>query len=201
MGIFGPSQKETWTQFSSELNATFVKGGVWDTHKVVAREKVWTITLDTYAVHTGKATVPFTRFRAPFVSKDNFRFSIERRDFFSPIADFFGRKSLSTGHPDFDKNFVIKSPDEYKLKKFFANENIRELITKQKEVHLEIKDQDGEWPYKRFPSDVDQVYFQMSGVVKDVERLKSAFRLVAESLNQLAEIGTAHERDPNVTLK
>ena len=201
MSIFGPSQKETWTNLSHQLDAEFVKGGMWNTHKVVAHEKVWTITLDTFAVHTGKATIPFTRFRAPFISRDNFRFKIERRNFFSPVADFFGRKSMSTGNPDFDKDFVIKSSDEYKLKKLFASDTLRALITAQKEVCLEIKDDEGGWPNKKFPSDVDEVYFQMTGVVKDIEKLKSAFKLVAETLNQLAEIGTAHEREANVELK
>lgn len=201
MSIFGPSQKETWTKLSEEIRAEFVKGGVFETHKVVAHEKVWTITLDTFAVHTGKATIPFTRFRAPFVSKDNFRFKIERRNFFSPVADFFGRKSVSTGHSDFDKHVVISSKDDYKVKKFFASKTIRELIMSQKEIHLEIKDDDGGWPSKKFPSDVDEVYVQMTGVVKDTERLKKAFQLVKEALNQLVEISSAYERDPNVTLK
>ena len=125
MSIFGPSQKETWTKLSQEIKAEFVQGGVFGTHKVVVREKVWTITLDTYAVHTGKATIPFTRLRAPFFNKEEFRFKLERRNFFSPIADFFGRKSLSIGHPEFDKQFVIEGKDDYKLKKLFANEEIR----------------------------------------------------------------------------
>src|SRR5687768_5377687 len=133
MSLFGPSQKETWTKLSEEVKAVFINGGIWKGHKIIAHEKNWTITLDTFAVHTGKATVPFTRMRAPFMSKDNFRFKIERRNFFSPIADFFGRKSLSTGHPEFDKHFVITSTDEYKLKKVFGNDAIRELILGQKE--------------------------------------------------------------------
>jgi len=200
MSLFGPSKTESWTNLSNQIKAEFIKGNIFNTHKVIAREKEWTITLDTFAVHTGKATVPFTRMRAPFMSKDNFRFKIERRNFFSPIADFFGRKSLSTGNPDFDKHFVIKGSDEYKLKKLFSNEAIRELIMGQEDIHLEIKDDEGGWPNKRFPSDVDELYFQTSGIVKDVERLKLVFHLMKEVLNQLVTIGSAYDRNPNVTL-
>lgn len=200
MSLFGPSKTETWTKLSDQLNAEFIKGKIWNTHKVVKLEKEWAITLDTFAVHTGKATIPFTRLRAPFVSKDNFRFKIERRNFFSGIADFLGRKSLSTGYPEFDKYFVIKGKDEYKLKKLFANEVIRELIMSQKEVHLEIKD-DESWFGTKFPSDVDELYFQASGIIKDVERLKLVFKLFAETLNQLVTISSAYDRNPNVTLK
>ena len=200
MSLFGPSQKETWTKLSEEVKAEFVKGGVFETHKVIANEKVWTITLDTFAVHTGKATIPFTRMRAPFMSKDNFRFKLERRNFLSPIADFFGRKSLSTGFPEFDKHFVIAGKDDYKLKKLFANEAIRELVLNQKDIHLEIKDDEG-WGGSKFPSDADELYLQLPGVVKDIQRLESAFRLFTEILNQLVEIGSAYDRSPNVTLK
>lgn len=201
MSLFGPSQKETWTKLSEEAKAEFIKGGIWDSHKVVVHEKEWTLTLDTFAVHAGKVTVPFTRMRAPFMVKDGFRFKIERRNFFSGVADFFGRKNLSTGHPDFDKHFVITATDEYTLKKVFANETIRELIMTQKEIHLEIKDDEGGWPNTKFPTDIDELYFQTSGIVKDVEKLKLVFRLMKEVLNQLVTIGSAYDRNPNMTLK
>ncbi|HEU5292567.1 MAG TPA: DUF3137 domain-containing protein [Cyclobacteriaceae bacterium] len=200
MSIFGPSQKETWTKLSEEIKADFVKGGVFRTHKIVTREKLWTITLDTFAVHTGKATIPFTRLRAPFFNKENFRFKLERRNFFSPVADFFGRKSLLTSFPEFDKHFVIDGKDDYKLKKLFANQTIRELVMNQKEIHLEIKDDEG-WLGTKFPADVDELYLQLPGIVKDGERLKAAFTLFREVLNQLVEIGSAYERDPIITLK
>jgi hypothetical protein len=164
MSLFGPSQKETWTKLSEEVKAEFINGGMWNSHKVEVHEKEWTITLDTFAVHTGKATIPFTRMRAPFMTKDGFRFKIEKRNFFSPVADFFGRKSLSIGHPEFDQHFVITGTDEYKLKKLFASETIRELIIGQKEIHLEIKDDEGGWPNKKFPSDVDELYFRLPGL-------------------------------------
>jgi hypothetical protein len=201
MSLFGPSQKETWTKLSEEVKAKFINGGTWNSNKVEVHEKESTLTLDTFAVHAGKVTVPFTRVRAPFMMKDGFRFKIERRNFFSPVADFFGRKNLSVGYAEFDKHFVITGTDEYKLKKLFASEAIREFILEQKEIHLEIKDDEGGWPNKKFPSDVDELYFQTSGVVKDVERLKLVFSLIKEVLNQLVTIGSAYDRNPNVTLK
>jgi hypothetical protein len=201
MSIFGPSHKETWTSLSEQLDAEFVQGGIWNSHKVVAHEKEWTITLDTFAAHAGKVTIPFTRLRAPFVSKDNFRFKMENRNFFSAIPDFFGRKNANTGFPDFDKNFVIATADEYKLQKLFANKTIRDLFTGQEDMEFQIKDDEGWLVSPKFPSDVDEVYFQMTGIVKDVERLKRAFKLVAAVLNQLVEINSAYDRDPNITLK
>lgn len=200
MSIFGPSQKETWTKLNDHIHGQYIKGGIWKADKIELRENKWTITLDTFATHAGKATIPFTRMRAPFVSKDNFRFTLNRRNFFSPIADFFGRKSATTGHPDFDKQFVIKCTDDYKLKKLFANDTLRELILSQKEIHLEIKDKES-WPAPKFPADVDELYFQASGILKDVERLERVFKLFKEVLNQLVVIGSAYEREAGVVLK
>lgn len=200
MSIFGPSQKETWTKVSEDLDATFVKGGFWQANKVVVQEKKWTITLDTFAVHTQHAHIPFTRMRTPFVSRDGFRFKVSRRGFFSPLAILFGKKTVSAGIPEFDKKFVIQSNDEYKLRKLFAHQAIRELVEGQKQIHLEIKDDEG-WTGPKFPSDVDLLYFHASGIIKDNDRLKSMFRLFAEILNELVDVGSAHERAPDVTLK
>lgn len=200
MSLFGPSQKETWTQLAGQINAEFVDGGVWKAHKVVLHEKIWTVTLDTFAVHTGKATIPFTRFRAPFMSKDNFRFKLECRNFFSAIPDFFGRKSLSTGFSEFDKPYIISGKDDYKLQKLFANKSIRELVQGQKDIHFEIKDDEG-WLATKFPQDVDELYIQLPGIIKKIERLQQGFRLMAETLSQLVEIGSAYEREVDLRLK
>ena len=73
-------------------------------------------------------------------------------------------------------------------------------MVKHKDIHLEIKDDEG-WLATKFPTDVDELYLQLPGVVKDVERLKAAIELFRAVLNQLVEIGSAFERDPNVVLK
>ena len=66
--IFGPSRKEVWKQLSDQLGAQYVEGGFARPDKVQVRVKDWTVTLDTYVVSTGKATIVFTRMRAPYES-------------------------------------------------------------------------------------------------------------------------------------
>jgi len=68
----------------------------------------WTITLDTYAVSTGKTVMFFTRLRAPYVNPDRFRFTIYRRGLFSDIAKWLGMQDVVVGHEDFDRDFIIK---------------------------------------------------------------------------------------------
>jgi hypothetical protein len=47
---------------------------------------------------------------------------------------------------------------------------------------------------------VDQLRFQIVGVIKDVDRLKSLFDLFAAVLDQLCRIGSAFKQEPDVTL-
>ena len=43
-------------------------------------------------------------------------------------------------HPEFDDAFVIKGNSEPALRRFFANERLRELLQNQPSVHFEVKD-------------------------------------------------------------
>jgi hypothetical protein len=47
---------------------------------------------------------------------------------------------------------------------------------------------------------VDELHFQVVGVLKDAERLKSLFDLFAAVLEQLCKIGSAYKQDPGVAL-
>jgi hypothetical protein len=64
MPFFGPSRKDVWRQPSDEIKARYVPGGFWKGDKVGAEHGDWTLTLDTYAVSTGKVTVVYTRMGA-----------------------------------------------------------------------------------------------------------------------------------------
>ena len=197
--VFGPSKEEIWRQLCTETGADYVQGGFWKKDKVQATHGESTITLDTYAVSTGKTVVHFTRLRAPYVNPDRFRFTIYRRGLFSDIAKWLGMQDVVVGHEDFDRDFIIKGTEETKLRALFDNPKLRELIAAQPKIHLTVKDYDGYWGAD-FPADTDELYFHVHGIIKDVERLKLLFELFAETLDQLCHIGSAYETKPKVTL-
>ena len=197
--IFGPSQEEVWRQLCSEIGAEFVEGGFWRGTKVQARVKEWTVTLDTYTVSTGKSHVTYTRMRAPYVNKGGFRFTIYRKGLFSELGKRLGMQDIEVGDPEFDRDFIIKGNDESKVLALFGNPRIRQLIQAQPSISLEVKDDEG-WFSASFPEGVDELYFQVVGVVKDVERLKSLYELFAETLDHLSHIGSAYENDPHLAL-
>lgn len=156
--LFGPSKEEIWRRLCTELGAEYVQGGDWKRDKVQATHDEWTITLDTYVVSTGKTTTVFTRLRAPCVNPDHFRFTIYRRGLFSEIAKWLGMQDIVVGHEDFDRDFIIKGTDEGKLRALFDNPKLRELIAAQPEIHLTVKDNDGDWGAD-FPADTDELSF------------------------------------------
>ena len=199
MGWFGPSKDDVWRRLSEEIGAEFVEGGLWKENKVQVHVGPWTVTLDTFTVSTGHSHIAFTRMRAPYVNPEGFRFTIYRKGFFSDFGKLVGMQDIEAGDPEFDEAFIIKGNDEGKVCGLFANRKIRQMIQDQRQFRLEVKDSEG-WFGPRFPEDVDELHFQVVGVIKDVERLKALFDLFAAVLDQLCKIGSAYKQAPGVHL-
>jgi hypothetical protein len=199
MAWFGPSKDELWKQLSQEIGADFVAGRLWKGSKVHAHVGPWTITLDTHTVSSGESQVTYTRIRAPYVGGAGFRFTIYRKGIFSELGKLMGMQDIEVGDPEFDDAFIIKGTDESRVRELFSNRRIRELITAQPEIHLSVHDSEG-WFGPKFPDDVDELVFQVVGVIKDLSRLKKLYDLFAEVLDQLCRLGAAVKSSPNVTL-
>jgi hypothetical protein len=196
---FGPSREEVWRQLSTEIEGRYVEGGFLKTDKVEVQHGPWIVTLDTYTVSTGKATIIYTRIRAPYVNPDSFRFTIYRKGLFSDIGKLLGMQDIEIGDPEFDDAFIVKGSDPAKVHTFLSDPKLRELITAQPQMLLEVKD-DERWFSQKFPEGVDELSFQVVGVIRDVERLRLLFALFAETLDQLCRIGSAYEQAPGLTL-
>ncbi len=199
-GALGPSREEVWRQLCAEIGADFVDGGFWKGDKVQAHVKNWTLTLDTYTVSTGHSHTVFTRMRAPFVSRDGFRFRIYRKSVFSGLGKALGMQDIEVGHSArFDDDFIIQGTDESKVRSLFANPEVRRLIDEQPRIQLEIKDDEGMFR-QHFPEGVDELVFHTRGVIKDVDLLKKMFDLFATVLEELNRLGSATEASPGVAL-
>ena len=197
--LFGPSREEIWRQFCDQTGSNYVTGGVWKSDKVETTHDQWTVTLDLFVVSTGKSTITYTRMRTPYVNPDGFRFTVYRKGIFTEIGKWFGMQDVTVGYEDFDRNFVIQGSDEQKLRRLFSSQKIRDLISAQPDIHFSVKDDEGFWS-KNFPEGVDELYFQVVGVIKDVERLKLLYDLFAETLDELCRMGSAYQQAPPVKL-
>ena len=192
--VFGPSRDEIWGQLAGEIGARF-ESSFWTGAKVEIDYGQWTITLDSYTVNTGQSQHSYTRLRAPYVNPDGFRFGIYRRHLFTGLAKWLGMQDLEVGHPDFDEAFVIQGNDQEKVRALFADESIRNLVAAQPDVSFQVRGDQG-WFSRIHPEGVDELYFQASGIVKDLERLKGLFALFGLVLDRLCDLGSAYETLP-----
>jgi len=199
--LFGPSRDEIWQQFATAVGGNLTEGDFWKGGRVEATHGNWTVTLDIYTVSTGKSSVTFTRMRAPYVNPDGFHFKIYRRGIFSNLGKLLGMQDITVGYPQFDDAFIIQGNDEAKLRRLFANKKIRDLIYRQPEIQFSVRDdEENFWVGRKFPKDVDELYFQDGGVIKDVDRLKLLYDLFSETLDELVRMGSASQTDPGVKL-
>lgn len=197
--LFGPSKDEVWQLLAPKIHGNFVGGGMWKESRIDVHVGEWIVTLDTYTVHTGHAHVAYTRFRAPYVNRDGFRFTITRKNVFSAIGVFFGMQDVEVGFPDIDRQFIIKGTDEGKLAGLFGNVRFRTLLEGERSLRLEVKDDEG-WFGGKFPEGVDELCLQVQGVVTEFERLENLYDLFSLTLQQLCHIGSAYSSDPHMTL-
>ena len=77
MKLLGSKKREIWQRLSQELGGAMHSS--WRGDKVQVAHEDWVITLDTYVVMANNAPIFFTRIRAPFVNRSEFRFSVRRR--------------------------------------------------------------------------------------------------------------------------
>ena len=197
--VFGPSRKEIWRQLSEQIGGRYIEGGFLKADKVEAAHGEWIVTLDNFAVPTGKVTIVYTRIRAPYVNPDGFRFTIYRRGAFSGLGRWWGIQDIEVGDETFDRDFVIQGTDESRVRQLFSNPRIRELVAVQPEIALTVKDDEG-WFGPRFPEGVDELSFVVGGVIKDIERLQRLYDLFAEILDELCRMGSAYQTAPDVRL-
>lgn len=200
MGLFGPNKNEIWKQLSNEINGEFIPSNFFKPSKVKVNMDDWTIVLDTHTVSTGKSSVTYTRLRAPFTNNDGFKFKIYREGIFSELGKFFGMQDIEIGDENFDKDFIIKSNNEIKVKELFSDYKIKELIEKQSKISLETKNNEGMFE-THLPYGISELYFKIPGVIKDTDRLKGLFELFKEVLNEMTNIGITYKDKVDIELK
>jgi hypothetical protein len=199
MGLFGKSRKDIWIQLSEEINANYVEGGIFRDSRIEYKHKFWTIYLDTYTVSTGKTSITYTRMRLPFINQKKFLFKVYRKGFFSGIGKALGMQDIEVGWDYFDNDYIIKGNDEILLRRFFQNHNIRGLIDKQRKIVLEVKDNEGRFGPK-FNENESELYFVVTGVIKDKDRLKSLIELFIKVIDEFEMIGITINQSPGVKL-
>ena len=175
------TQSSTWRQLAVDLDGEY-RESILTRPIVSVNHAGYTITLDAVI----EARVLITRLQTSFTSTDGFQFLIFRRHIFSPIAEFFGGQDVEIGHPDFDRDFIIRSNHEDQVRRLFSNERLRFLLSNVEEPHLQTVTQT-DMVVAQQPMTLD---FRVPGMVIEVRELKGYVELVAAVLDQLHAIGS-----------
>lgn len=203
MGIlhtaFGPGKDEIWSKIAADIGGDYINGGFWGKDELRYQYLQWEILLDTYTVRSKNSSTTYTRMRAPFINKDGFYFKIYREGIFSSIGKLFGMQDIQICDPFFDEQYIIKSNSEDKVRRLFASEKLKQLINKQPQISLEIRDDEG-WFGQHFPDGTDELYFSCVGIIKDTYVLKALFDTFALTLELLVDMDSAYALPADMTL-
>lgn len=197
--LFGPSQAEIWNQLAARIDAEFKPGSFTRSSKVVAEVGEWTVTLDTYTESSGESSQTYTRIRAPYINRDNFRFTLYAASIFTPIGKMLGMQDIEIGYQKFDDQMVVKAANEARVRLLLSDRELCDEILQQKHLRIDVRDDEG-WFGKAFPANVDELRFTVWGAVRDIDRLHDLFNLFARMLHRLCAIGSAYENDPGISL-
>ena len=179
-----------WQEFAKETNGTFKIGYSWISDSTTIEYKSWEIIFDNYTLWSGKYSAEMTRVIAPINLTDNFQFEIYREGFVRKIEKLFGAQDVEIGYSEFDKAFTIKSNNEFKIKTFLRNKEIRNAIQTHKDVNILISDQKGIWEEK-LPKNAFELSYYIDGEVHDLATLKSLlelFKIMLDELHQMNSI-------------
>ena len=111
------------------------------------------------------------------------------KNIFSSIAKIFGAQDVEIGNPEFDKKFIIKTNNEFKLKAFLRNKDLRVHIENCDKINLQISDREGIWGPKLAVNQFELSFF-IKEPINDIQKLKSIYSLFIEMLKQLKEINS-----------
>lgn len=191
LNIFNNKKVNIWKVFAEEMNATFIPAK----HDQCAKTEIvygdWKIILDNYFLYESNLkNKTYTRVTTRYESIDNFRFEIYNKTFIRTIEKLFGAQDIAIERPDFDKKYIVKSNNKFKIKSLLQNEEIRKRIEAIKEINIETSDRKGVWEKKLPENEFDLCYFALKEIetTKELKELLELFKLLLDYLTQAKSI-------------
>ena len=196
MGLFGKikSAKTIWRGMAPQLDAEFVDRGLFKTSYIMKKFEVWRIYMNYFSSKDNS----YTRVLAPYIATREFKFDIHHKNILSALGKIFGAQDIEIGDPYFDREYIVKSNDEGLILSLLGNRKIIELIQKlQPPMQFILFSKKVKKLYgMKFPPQTWEIYFQQSGVITEIERMKLIIEIFKETLMQLYKIGIAEKQSP-----
>jgi hypothetical protein len=117
----------------------------------------------------------WTRFSAPVQVGDGFRFALHHESFLDKAGKLLGLEDKVIGYPDFDKEFIIKTNNEAKVKTVFEEASVRGYFQSLEAFNLHIAHADG----------ADRLELEIEQAITDATTLHAVYRAFANVLIKL----------------
>jgi len=194
------TRKKAWQEFSNEIQATYVKSGIIKSDRIEATFQNWQVVYDSFVLPVGSVMLMYTRIRAPFLAKTDFKFRITKKTFFDKIKELFGKSDVGIDDSRIDDAFVIKSNSAEKIKNLLSNENLKKLLLEKADSHFEFSH-----GYKgigrQFPKGCDGLSLVLLYESTGTDKLNLIYSLFGEVLTSLLESGDICDQPIDVELK
>ncbi len=180
-------REEQWLQLAARWNATVVRRR----NKVVGLRIPMsgvTAVLDLYQQSSGETQHTYTRLRALYRARDDFRFRAYPRGPFSALAIFLGMQAIRVGHPGVDRDWIVKSNSEGRVQSIMQLPAVARGLGTVKRGRLAIL------PFRKRgvkQKRVCELRYFVNGAMKDPAQLDAIVGLFASTLEQLGRMGHA----------
>lgn len=180
-----------WKDLAQVLHGNYIERRYYHSDKTEIRYKAFQIVFDHYAMYrtVGSTTLEttYTRIVCPYTSAEGFRFRLYRKSFMDTIGKLFGAQDILINDVQFDKEFIIKSNNEYKASLLLDHKELRELMLSQESVHIEISDQKGIWE-EQLPEGHYELSFYSEDGKHTLESLQSLYQMFTQWVDQMTKV-------------
>jgi hypothetical protein len=187
----GFGQREIFEPFALEVGGTYELRPRDLRDRVVMRVGAWPMVVEG---PTSDDRGHETRVRAAYVAREGFRFALHPITLTGMITTALGAQDAELGHAELDRELIVKTTDEARLRRVFEAAELRELMRKHLLVHQGMFLRNKRLPRRlleKGEGEVMEVRFVTSEGVASVERLRELKELVEWTLVGLREAGVA----------
>ncbi|MBC7846520.1 MAG: hypothetical protein H7Y10_08520 [Flavobacterium sp.] len=191
------TEPNVFQRLANETNGEYIPPKYDESAKTEVMYGEWKITCDYfihYATVGGNNQKTYSRVIFAYNATDDFRFEIYNNGFIRLIEKIFGAQDIEIGRSNFDKKYIIKSNNQFKIKSFLQNEMIRKGIESLEEVNILISDQKGIWEEKLPGKEFELSYFS-SSTIKNTDEFKTLLTLFKQMIDELNSLKLIRARN------
>jgi hypothetical protein len=182
-------RREAWQEVARSVGGTFEQGKRSSADTVAIGHGPWTITLDTYTVHTGQVAITYTRAKALFIGQGDPNLLVRKRNFFDTILENVGFGGVAPGDRAFAARYVVKGHPEARLRSLLTTGLIAALLA-DSSLTVAVKKAPRKYRKVHGPQ-ACQAAVYTTGVITEPNRIVGLITVARETLSALEVAGMA----------